>query len=77
MSLPTAESTFPPRKMLGALIDERGLRKGFVAAKAGIRPDVLSQLLAGTRDLSPYYASRLAPVLGVAMEDLLPRRGET
>ena len=56
---------------LDALIVHRGYRRMFVAAKAGIRPDALSGLVGGYRKLTPYYAGRLAPVLGVPAGYLL------
>ncbi len=61
---------------LGSAIAERGLQKKFVANKAGIAPDVLSGILTGRRTLTPYYANRLAPVLGVTPEYLLGQEAD-
>lgn len=53
------------------LIDSAGLRRDFVSREAGIHPSRLSHLMAGRISFTPYYAERLAPVLGVTPEDLL------
>lgn len=44
---------------------------GAVAEKAGIPRQVLSELLHGKRELTRYYAVRLAPVLKVSAGYLL------
>lgn len=53
---------------LEALIDARGLRKGWVAAQMGVSPSLLSRWMSGERTIGPERAARLAELLGVSPE---------
>lgn len=70
MNVAPEQLSSPDRVKLRRLVVESGLRHNVIAARAGIRQDVLSQLLSGARRFTWYYVARLAPVFGVAMEDL-------
>lgn len=64
-------NTTPAESPLARLIQERGLRKGFVAAKLGMNPSRLSRVLAGAE----MKASELADAVelfGVDMRELVP-----
>lgn len=56
---------------IAQMIEDRGLRKGFVAKKAQISPGALSRILSGeTKEPSLQVAIRLAHVLGTTVEEL-------
>jgi DNA-binding XRE family transcriptional regulator len=56
---------------IAQLIEDKGLRKGFVAKKAGISSGAMSRILSGeTKEPSLRVAIRLARVLGTTVEDL-------
>lgn len=57
-----------PREALARIIRERGFRKGFVAERASISQSALSDILAGRRKFSAYYAVQLARALDVPIE---------
>lgn len=58
----------PSNARLRQLVEASGLYHRVIAERAGIRPDVLSQLIRGSRPLTWTYVARLAPVFGVPME---------
>lgn len=58
----------PSNARLRELVEASGLYRRVIAQRAGIRPDVLSQLISGSRPLTWTYVARLAPVFGVPME---------
>lgn len=70
MNVATEQLSSPDNTKLRRLVEKSGLRRNVIAERAGIRQDVLSQLLAGDRRFTWYYVARLAPVFGVAMEEL-------
>ncbi len=70
MNVASEQLSSPDNTKLLHLVRSSGLRRNVIAARAGIRQDVLSQLLSGDRKFTWYYVARLAPVLGVAMEEL-------
>ncbi|MGE3463879.1 MAG: hypothetical protein AB7I04_18375 [Pseudomonadales bacterium] len=47
------------------------MTKKAVAERAGMRPDILSQVAGGHKPLSPFYAAKLGPVLHVPVGWLL------
>jgi transcriptional regulator with XRE-family HTH domain len=52
-------------------IEDKGLRKGYVAKKAGISSSAFSRILSGeTKEPSLSVAIRLARVLGTTVEEL-------
>jgi putative transcriptional regulator len=56
---------------IAKLIEEKGLRKGFVAKKAKISSSALSKILSGeTKEPKLRVAIRLARVLGMTVEKL-------
>lgn len=61
-------SVSPRNERLRELVQASGLYRRVIAQRAGIRPDVLSQLISGSRPLTWNYVARLAPVFGVPME---------
>lgn len=63
-----------PREKLAWLIRVKGLRRGYVAAEAGISVSYLSRLTSGDRGITPEMAKRLAKPLGVSPEELLGGR---
>ncbi len=56
---------------LTELIRSTGMTKKAVAERAGMRPDILSQVAGGHKPLSPFYAAKLGPVLHVPVGWLL------
>ncbi|MFC6385107.1 helix-turn-helix domain-containing protein [Sporolactobacillus kofuensis] len=56
---------------IARIIEEKGLRKGFIANKCGISPGTLSKIISGeTKEPSLSVAIRLARALGTTVEDL-------
>ena len=73
----TETAPLPERETpLAKVIAEQGRVKGWVAERAGIRPDRLSRLLSGERDMRVSEATRLADVLGVPVATLIPETNE-
>lgn len=70
MNVATKQESAPDNARLRELVASSGLIQKVIAERAGIRQDVLSQLLAGDRKFTWYYVARLAPVFGVSMESL-------
>lgn len=60
-----------PETPIARLIDERGLRKGWVAEKLGISPSSLSRLIWGERRMTLDEGLKLAEILGVDVRELL------
>lgn len=60
---------------IARLIDERGLRKGWVAEKLGISASSLSRLIYGDRRMTLDEGVRLAELLGVDVRELLADGG--
>lgn len=52
------------------LIAERGLRHGWVAARIGVSPAMLSHVMRGRRRLRVDTAQRLAELLGVPLDEM-------
>lgn len=57
---------------LARLIEERGLRKGWVAARLGMDASAMSRLLAGRRELRLEEAIKAAELFGVDVRELVP-----
>jgi plasmid maintenance system antidote protein VapI len=60
-----------PETPLARLIEERGLRKGWVAKRLGISASGMSRLLYGERRMTLDEGVRLADLLGVDVRELL------
>ncbi len=58
------------------IISERGLKKKYVAAKAGYSPQQFSEMLGGKRCIKADDISSLSKALGVSPNDLFSERGE-
>lgn len=52
------------------IIDDKGLKQGFVAERAGYSKQQFSSMLNGRRIIKPCDALAIANVLGVTMNDL-------
>lgn len=55
---------------IGQAIQDKGLRKGWVAEKVGIAPGTLSLIVKGDSTPSLKVAIRLARLLGMTVEEL-------
>lgn len=66
-----AESNYPIPIILERIIAEKGLKKNFIAEKAGITPMMLSDILAGRRVVRPREIAALADAVGVEPAYLL------
>lgn len=75
-----AQAPETKRTVLRDLIDERGLKYGFVASKLEISPTLFTRLLSGERPLSARELLALTELLGVEAKsffdgrELLPSR---
>lgn len=75
-----AQAPDTKRTVLRDLIDERGLKYGFVAGKLDISPTLFTRLLSGERPLSARELVTLQEILGVEAKaffdgrELLPAR---
>lgn len=58
-------------KTLKNEIDSRGLKKKYIAAKIGITPNYLGQVLNGSRSLSTDVAIKASQVLNVPLDIFL------
>lgn len=65
-----AESNYPLLDNLERLISEKGLKKNFVAEKAGLTPINLSDMFGGRRLIKPCEIVALAKALGVDYDEL-------
>lgn len=69
----------PERKVhptvLARVIHDHALSRPLIAERTAINPVILGCLIRGQRPLTPYYANKLAPVLGVTPEELLNPKG--
>ena len=59
---------------LARLIDERGLRHGFVAAKVGVSKASLSRWCNGARRIPAARVDALAAAIGVSPEEIVGER---
>jgi antitoxin component HigA of HigAB toxin-antitoxin module len=59
-----------PKRSIRDLIDERGLRHGWVAARIGVSPAMLTNVMRGRRRLRVDAAQRLAELLGVPLDEM-------
>lgn len=57
---------------LARLIDERGLRKGYVARRAGVGQSTLSRILSGAQTFGDVTAVKLARALDLPLDYFLP-----
>jgi plasmid maintenance system antidote protein VapI len=64
------ESCTATKRSVLQLIEERGLRHGWVAARIGVSPSMLSNAVRGKRRLRSDTAQRLAELLGCAVDEL-------
>lgn len=55
---------------LAKVIKEKGLKKGWVAEKAGVTPGTLSLILNGKSDPTLKVALKISRVVGVPVEEL-------
>lgn len=56
---------------LKALLAEAGMSQETLADQVGIRRETIVKLANANRAMTPYYAEKIAPTLGVKPEDLL------
>ena len=64
------ESCTATKRSVIHLIEERGLRHGWVAARIGVSPAMLSNAVRGKRRLRADTAQRLAELLGVPLDEM-------
>ena len=55
---------------LGKLIEDKGLKKSYIARKVGISPGLLSKYLSGERKPKLDTAKKLADILECSIEDI-------
>ena len=55
---------------LGKLIEDKGLKKSYIAHKIGISPGLLSKYLSGERKPKLDTAKKLADILECSIEDI-------
>ena len=55
---------------LGKLIEDKGLKKSYIARKIGISPGLLSKYLSGERKPKLDTAKKLADILECSIEDI-------
>ena len=55
---------------LGKLIEDKGLKKSYIARKIGISPGLLSKYLSGERKPKLNTAKKLADILECSIEDI-------
>ena len=55
---------------LGKLIEDKGLKKSYIARKIGISPGLLSKCLSGERKPKLDTAKKLADILKCSIEDI-------
>lgn len=58
-------------KLLKQEIDNRGIKKKFIAGKIGVSPNYLGQMLSGNRNLSTDVAIKASQVLGLPVNIFL------
>lgn len=68
----TVPAHVEPEHPIGALIREHGKVKSWVAARLGMSPSALSNLLAGRRELRLEEAIKAAELFGVDVRELVP-----
>lgn len=58
-------------QILSKEIEDRGLKRKYVAEKIGVSPNYFSQMMGGSRPLSTDVAIRAAQVLGLPVDIFL------
>lgn len=66
-------TTAAPQTHITAIIEARGLRRDWLAARLGVSPSYLTRLLNGQRRMQPSIAIRMADVLQLPVDFIQPK----
>lgn len=60
----------PCSENLRRIIQERGIKQGFIAEKAGLSKNQISEILRNRRTIRPYELVAISNVLGIQIQEL-------